>query len=204
MESGAVNNFHVTVKQITKFDCMGADEFLEWDSKLLASLSVYNRTISNVLQGQERPSELDADQEITRATSEAANQDLYSVLFFTIADSAFSVVRRFQGKTPAEESGHGQQTWLALREEFNGSLHAIIRMEHIRMTSTRMRPGEDPDDYLYDMGSCRDRLNACDPPEGPTDRQYEDIILQALPWSTTVFVRPISRGETSALPTSGV
>ena len=31
------------------------------------------------------------------------------------------------------------------------------------------------------MDSCRDRLNACDPPEGPTDRQYEDIILQALP-----------------------
>ena len=27
----------------------------------------------------------------------------------------------------------------------------------------------------------RDRVNACDPPEGPTDQQYEDIILQALP-----------------------
>ena len=42
-------------------------------------------------------------------------------------------------------------------------------------------PGQDPDDYLYDMDSNRDRLNACDPPEDPTDRQYEDIILQALP-----------------------
>ena len=31
------------------------------------------------------------------------------------------------------------------------------------------------------MDSCRDHRNACDPPEGPTDRQYEDIILQALP-----------------------
>ena len=49
------------------------------------------------------------------------------------------------------------------------------------MTSTRMRPGQDLDNYLYHMDSCRDRLNACDPPEGPTDRQYEDIILQALP-----------------------
>ena len=49
------------------------------------------------------------------------------------------------------------------------------------MTSTRMRPGHDPDDYSYHMDSCRHRLNACDPPEGLTDRQYEGIILQALP-----------------------
>ena len=49
------------------------------------------------------------------------------------------------------------------------------------MTSTRMPPGQDPDDYLYHMDSCRGRLNEFDPPEGLTDRQYEDIILQALP-----------------------
>ena len=48
------------------------------------------------------------------------------------------------------------------------------------MTSTRMRPGQDPDEYLYHMDSCLDHLNASDPPDGPTDRQYEDIILQAL------------------------
>ena len=44
-----------------------------------------------------------------------------------------------------------------------------------------MRSEQDPDEYLYIMDTCRDRLNACDPPEGPTDRQYEDILLQALP-----------------------
>ena len=68
MESGAVNNFHVIMKQITKFDGKRADEFLKWDSKLRSSLSVYNKTIFNVLQGQERPSEFDADQETTRVT----------------------------------------------------------------------------------------------------------------------------------------
>ena len=67
MESGAVNNFHVIVKQITKFDGKRADEFLKWDSKLRSNLSVY-KTIFNVLQGQERPSEFDADQETTRVT----------------------------------------------------------------------------------------------------------------------------------------
>ena len=86
------------------------DEFLEWDSKLCASLSVYNKTRFNVLQGQERPLEFDADQETTRATWDTANQNLYSVLFFTTADSAFSVVWRFHSITTAEGAGHGQQT----------------------------------------------------------------------------------------------
>ena len=94
MESGAMNNFHVIVKQTTKFIGRKADEFLEWDFKLCASLSVYNKAIFNVLQRKERPLEFYTDQETTRATWDAANQDLYSVLFFTTASSAFSVVWR--------------------------------------------------------------------------------------------------------------
>ena len=76
-----------------------------------------NKTIFNVLKGQERLSEFDADQKTTRATWDAANQDLYSVLFFTTAGSAFFVVRRFQGKTSAGGAGHGQQAWTALHEK---------------------------------------------------------------------------------------
>ena len=79
-----MNNFHVIVKQITKFDGRRVDESLEWDSKLRASFNVY-KTIFNVLQGQERPSEFNVNQETTRSTWDAANQDLYSVLFFTTA-----------------------------------------------------------------------------------------------------------------------
>ena len=81
MEFSAVNNFHVIVEQRTKFDGKRANEVLEWDSKLCASLSVYNKTILSVVQGQERQSEFDADQGTTRATLDAANLDLYSVLF---------------------------------------------------------------------------------------------------------------------------
>ena len=44
------------------------------------------------------------------------------------------------------------------------------------MNNTPMRSGQDPDEYLYIVDSFRDRLNACDPPEGPTDSQYEDIL----------------------------
>ena len=179
-ESGTVCNFHVIVKKISKFDHRRTDECLEWHSKLRASLRVYNETIFNVLKGQERPSEVDADQETTRATWDVANQDLYSMHFFNTASSAFSVVRRFQGKTSAGGAEQGQQAWTALHHKFNGCSRAAIRAEHIRMISTRMRPGQDPDDYCNHMDSCRDRLNAGDPPEGPTDRQYGDIILQTL------------------------
>ena len=45
------DNFHVIVKKIIKFDGRRAEEFLEWGFKLRATLSVYNKTISNALQG---------------------------------------------------------------------------------------------------------------------------------------------------------
>ena len=114
---------------------------------------MYNKTSYNVLQGQERPSEFDANQETTRATWDAANQDLYDMLFFTTAGLAFSMVQRFQGKRLAEGAGHGQQAWAALREKFDGCSRVAVRAEHIRMTSTRMRPSQDPDDYLSHMDS---------------------------------------------------
>ena len=44
-----------------------------------------------------------------------------------------------------------------------------------------MRSDEDPDDFLYKKGRCRDRVNSVTPKEGPSDRQYEDITLQCLP-----------------------
>ena len=36
-------------------------------------------------------------------------------------------------------------------------------------------------DFLYKKDRCRDRLNSVTPKEGPSDRRYEDIILQRLP-----------------------
>ena len=44
-----------------------------------------------------------------------------------------------------------------------------------------MRSDKDPDDFLYKKDRCRDRLNSVTPKEGPSDRRYEDIILQCLP-----------------------
>ena len=49
------------------------------------------------------------------------------------------------------------------------------------MNSARMSRGQDPDEFLYEVDTRRKRLNTCNHPEGPTDRQFEDIIVQALP-----------------------
>ena len=49
------------------------------------------------------------------------------------------------------------------------------------MNSPPMSSGQDPDKFLYKLDTRRERLNASDPTEGPTDSHFEDIILQALP-----------------------
>ena len=68
------------------------------------------------------------------------------------------------------------------------------------MNNTPMHSEQDLDEYLYIMDSCRDRLNACDPPEGSTNRQYEHIILQVLPPEYMAIRQAHLRGRTSALP----
>ena len=148
---GTTNNLHV-VKQISKFDGKKADDFLERSSKLRASLSIYNRGIFNILQGQERPSEAEDSQATARAAWDAVNQDLFGILLFLTGGSA-SVVRKFEGTTPDDGAGHGQQAWAALREKFKGSSREAIRAEHSKMNNTRMRSDQDPDEYLYVMDS---------------------------------------------------
>ena len=180
MNDSSTNNFHAIVKQVNKFDGKRAGDFLEWQSKLRTALSLYNRKIYNVLQGEQRPSNEDPDGATARVTWDIANQNLFGVLFFATTGSAFSVVRRFEGKRPQDGPGHGQQAWAALCEKFDGCSREALRAEHYKMNHTKMTPGQDPDEFLYIMDSRRDRLNTSTPPEGPTDRQYEDILLQAL------------------------
>ena len=48
------------------------------------------------------------------------------------------------------------------------------------MDTAKMRSDENPDDFLYKRDRCLHRLNSVPPEEGPSDRHYEDIILQCL------------------------
>ena len=117
MNDSSTNNFHAIVKQVNKFDGKRAGDFLEWQSKLRTALSLYDRKIYNVLQGEQRPSNEDPDGATAHVTWDIANQNLFGVLFFATTGSAFSVVRRFEGKRPQDGPGHGQQAWAGpLRE----------------------------------------------------------------------------------------
>ena len=55
-------NIQHVVKQISKFDGKNVDDFLEWCSKLRVSLSLYSKSIFEIVQGSQRPSDLDNDQ----------------------------------------------------------------------------------------------------------------------------------------------
>ena len=110
-----------------------------------------------------------------------ANHHLFSILFFTTSGPAFSVVRRFEGKTREDGVGHGQDAWAALPEKFDGCSREALRAAHRELETVKMRSDKDPNDFFYKKDRCRDRLNSVTPKEGPSDRQYGDIILQCLP-----------------------
>ena len=90
-------------------------------------------------------------------------------------------MRRFEGKTREDGVGHGQDAWGALREKFDGCSREALRAAHRELETVKMRSDEDPDDFLYKKDQCCDRLNSVIHKEGPSDRRYEDIILQCLP-----------------------
>ena len=70
-------NVQHVVKQVSTFDGKNADDFLEWSSKLRISLSLYSNLIYKIVQGSQRPSDLDNDQ-TTREGRDDANHDLFS------------------------------------------------------------------------------------------------------------------------------
>ena len=165
------------VKQVSKFDGKNAEDFLEWSSKLRVSLSLYSKPIFEIVQGSQRPSGLGNDQVTAREGWDDANHNLFSILYFTTSDPAFSVVR----KTREDGVGHGQDAWGALREKFDGCSREALRAAHREVEMVKMRSDEDPDDFFYKKDRCRDRLNSITPKEGPSDHRYEDIFLQCLP-----------------------
>ena len=171
------DNVQHMLKQVSKFDGKNADDFLEWSFKLRLSLSLYSKSIFKIAQGSKWPSDLDNDQATARKGWDDANHNLYSILYSTISGPACSVMRRFEEKAREDRVGRGQNAWAALHEKFDDCSRKALRAAHREMETVKVRPDEDPDDFLCK----KDRLNSVTPKEGPSDRQYEDIILQCLP-----------------------
>ena len=55
-------NIQHMVKQVSKIDVKNADDFLELFFKLCVSLLGYSKSIFEIVQGSQRPSDLDKDQ----------------------------------------------------------------------------------------------------------------------------------------------
>ena len=174
-------NVQHVVKHVSKFDGKNAGDFLEWSSKLRVSLSLYSKLVFEIVQGSERPSDLDNDQAIACEGWDDANHNFYSIFYFTTFGPAFSVVRRFKGKSRDDGVGHGQDAWAALRENFYGCSRKALLVTYREIETANTQSDEDPNDFLYKKDRCRDRVNSVTPKEGPSDRQYEDIILQCVP-----------------------
>ena len=49
-------NVQHVMKQVSKFDGNNADDFLEWSSNLRVSLSLYSKSIFEIVQGSQWPS----------------------------------------------------------------------------------------------------------------------------------------------------
>ena len=106
-------------------------------------------------------------------------KNLFSILFFTTERSANNVVKPHMGKTREDGVGNGQAAWNALEEKYNSHTKEARRAYHEKLHSTKMKSGDDPDDFLYTMDGFRERLEDMGQPV--PDKGYEDIILQAIP-----------------------
>ena len=88
-------------------------------------------------------------------------------------------MKRFEGKQPEDGIGNGQAALEVLRGKYNSHTKGARRACHEKLVTTRMDPGQDPDDFFLILDECRQQLE--DIGESVHDEWYEDIILQALP-----------------------
>ena len=108
-----------------------------WSSKLRVGLSFYSKLIFEIVQGSQRPPELDNDQVTAREGWDGVNHNLFSILYLTTSGPAFSVVCRFEGKTREDGVGHGQDAWAALRETFDGCSREALRAAHRELETVK-------------------------------------------------------------------
>ena len=140
---------------------------MDYKDKLRVALSFHRQSVATILQGDPKPPV--ARNSTAVATWERANENLFSILFFTTERSANNVIKKHMGKTRND----------ALEEKYNSHIKEARRAYHEKLHSTKMKSGDGPDDFLYTMHVFRERLEDMGQPV--PDERYEDIILQAIP-----------------------
>ena len=91
--------FQVIVKNVHTFNGKNAGDFIVWYEKIRISLDIYDRAVFGVLLGESQspvPTVGDTNAVKQRAVWNTANEDLYTVLFFTMKGAACPVFHRRQ------------------------------------------------------------------------------------------------------------
>ena len=172
-----INRIQAMLKFCPRFDGKGKAQVLEYKDRLRVVLSFYRQSVATILQGDPKPTA--ARNSTAVGTWERANYNLFSIVFFTTERSAYIVVKKHMGKTREDGVGNGQAAWSALEEKYNSHTKEARKAYHEKLHSTKMKPGDDPNDFLYIMDGFRERLE--DMGQSVPDERHEDIILQALP-----------------------
>ena len=84
------------VKNANTFDGKNAADVIVWHEKIFISVNIYDKAVFGVLLGELQPALVTAGDNNTvsrRAICDMANEDLYSVVFFTTKGSACFIVR---------------------------------------------------------------------------------------------------------------
>ena len=72
-------------------------------------------------------------------------------MFFTTKRSANNVVKTHMGKTRENGVGNGQAAWNALENKYNSNTKKTSRAYHEYLHNTKLKSGDDPDEFLYTM-----------------------------------------------------
>ena len=170
------DSIQAIVNLYPRFDGKDKTHFLEYKDKLCVSLSLHWQRVAAILEDEPKP--ITAQSSPTVATWTRANENLFGILFFTTERSAHNVVKKHMGKTREDGVGNGQAAWNALEKKYNSNTKGARRAYHEYLRNTKIKSGDDPDDFQYTMDGYRERLEDMGQPV--PDERYEDIILQAL------------------------
>ena len=97
------------------------------------------------------------------------------------------------GKAREDGVGNGQAAWSALKEKYNNHIKEARRVYREKLpSSTKMKSGDDPDDFLYTMDGFRERLEDMGQPV--PDERYENIIFRPFLPSTRGSAQSATRG----------
>ena len=181
------DSIQAIVNLYPRFNGKDKTHVLDYKDNLRVSLPFHRQSVAAILQSEPKPAT--AQNWPAVATLTRANEHIFGILFFTKECSAHNVVKKHMDKTREDGVGNGQVAWNALKKKYNSNTKEARRVYDGYLHKTKIKSGDNRDDFLYTMDGNRERLEDMGQPV--PDERYEDTILQVLP-AEYERVRPAS------------